>query len=60
MRRKKNILDVVTWRFYRPHKCNYCEKDAVGTLWVSGFFKQAERDLCEECIHKWINGELYI
>ena len=60
MRRKRNIFDMFTWRFFVPGKCCYCEKDAVGTLVAQTFYGRGERNLCRDCYQKWLKGELYI
>ena len=60
MRDKKCIFNVMSWRFYRPDKCCYCNKPAVGTLRANTFLKFAERDLCEEHFLQWIKGDLYL
>jgi len=60
MRKKKNILDMASWRMHIPNKCCYCGEEAVGTLIGQTFTARAERDLCRECYQKWLKGDLYL
>lgn len=60
MRKKRNMTDMRSWRFFIPHKCAYCEKDAEGCLVAYGGLGRFERDLCKEHLNQWMKGELYI
>ena len=60
MRKKRNCLGMVSWRICTPHKCGICGKEAKSNLFANTYFRRYNHDLCDECLLKWTNGELYI
>ena len=62
MRRRRNMLDVSSWRGSAIDKCSFCNEKAVYHLKFTflGGFAWGEFDLCNEHRLQWEKGELYI
>lgn len=58
--KKTDMIQTKFWNFYRPTKCDYCDKAAVGILKASGYLWRKQRDLCEDHYKQWVKGELSI
>lgn len=60
MRRKRNCLDVVSWRMHKVELCTFCDKKAEYHMRVVTFPWIANVDLCGEHRLLWEKGDLYI